>query len=235
MTSTPIVFISHSSKDEELVKAIRQALQNAGVNPVFYEEFIKSSDLDIPCADEIANLIDRSCAVFILLGKKVGELPHTQGWIGYEVGVASIKSRREKEADFYHIGSVFLVEDVTQQYNAAIPYIDYVYLFDFGNKLHWKGVEVFAELKSYFSRTREEQSVKTVFTALGDEFRLKSFHCKFLCPYSNCRTKYELWIYKGEYRDAMMPPASIRCSVCRKQVNISITSDDGNLSFTEVK
>jgi len=149
---------------------------------------------------------------------------------GYEVGIASTKSRLEKSESLYGTGSVFLIEDISQRYGAAIPYVDYVYLFDFSNQSHWGGVEIFARLKSFFYRSSNERNEAPLSRADEHEFRFRSFNCNFHCPWESCRAKYGLWVYRGYYTAQLEPPARIKCSVCRKSVAIT-QSQSGEITF----
>ena len=87
------MFVSHSKKDVELVDAIRRALERADVTPIFYSDFLESghANMTVPAAEDIANLISESCAVFILLGQNVSELSHTQGWVVMKLELLVLK------------------------------------------------------------------------------------------------------------------------------------------------
>jgi len=81
------IFVSHSSKDHELVDLFARAFAPTKVCAV-YEEF--QSILQGPAtAQRITGHIAQANAVFIVLGRNVEQFKHTRDWIVFESGVAA--------------------------------------------------------------------------------------------------------------------------------------------------
>jgi hypothetical protein len=81
------IFISHSAKDYKIKNFINQAFASTKVEAK-YEE-IEALLEGRRTAPQISADIDRSNAVFVLLGENVERLRHTQNWVTWESGVSS--------------------------------------------------------------------------------------------------------------------------------------------------
>lgn len=74
------VFVSHSFKDSELVESLRSALSSAGVNPYLAEADAEYGE-NLP--EKIANAIDSSDAMIVILTKQASVSPSVNQEIGY--------------------------------------------------------------------------------------------------------------------------------------------------------
>lgn len=83
------VFISHSSKDTDIISAIEQAFDGLDSKPFFVEREITGS----PPTKKIAQLVEASDALFAFFtpNSSVGE---TRDWIVFELGVAVAKGKK---------------------------------------------------------------------------------------------------------------------------------------------
>jgi hypothetical protein len=117
------IFVSHSSKDMELVALLSRAFAATKVKGVF-EEF--DALLKGPAnAQRIAQDVRESNAVFVLLGKNVEELKHTRDWVGYESGVSAA-------AAFQSNKDIWVMESITDLENLSvvIPHLRHYVSFD---------------------------------------------------------------------------------------------------------
>lgn len=85
------IFISHSSRDRELVSLFERAASTTNVRLVLEE--LESLKWGPANQTRIANNISQSNAVFVLLGANVNDLPHTRDWVAWEAGQASAKNK----------------------------------------------------------------------------------------------------------------------------------------------
>lgn len=79
----PYVFISHSSKDNALVSAIKHAFVDLSIEPRFLEE----KPAGAPPTRELAEAVRNSKAVFVFFTEN-SILLETRDWIVFELGVA---------------------------------------------------------------------------------------------------------------------------------------------------
>jgi hypothetical protein len=83
------IFLSHSSKDLNLVNTVKKALGLLDYHTIVYEDLPENlkpgKDLD-----NIGNLINQSHLVFLFLTNNVISLKYTSAWVQYEDHVASI-------------------------------------------------------------------------------------------------------------------------------------------------
>lgn len=86
---TKQVFLSHSSKDEELVSLIQLVFQFTPVKPYFarFEKAAKNP------ADKVIHEIDDSEALFALVTSNVFANEETLFWVLFEIGVAKGKDK----------------------------------------------------------------------------------------------------------------------------------------------
>lgn len=85
------IFVSHSSKDHELLSLIWRAFAATHVRGVF-EEF-EAITKGPATSSRIATDIRHSNATFIVLSTHVENLKHTRDWISWESGVAASAKR----------------------------------------------------------------------------------------------------------------------------------------------
>lgn len=85
------IFISHSSRDRELVALFERAASTTKVRLVLEE--LESLKWGPANQTRIANNISQSNAVFVLLGASVNDIPHTRDWVAWESGQASAKNK----------------------------------------------------------------------------------------------------------------------------------------------
>ena len=81
------IFVSHSSKDKDLVEFLSKAFASTQVKGIFEEfESICSGPAD---AQRIAGNIRQSAAVFVLMGPHLEKREHTRDWVAWESGLAA--------------------------------------------------------------------------------------------------------------------------------------------------
>ena len=83
------IFISHSQKDEEILRLFKDAFVGTNVKAIFesLEKIIKGK---IP-RDQIGRDIENSRAIFVILSQNVEKIPHTRDWVVCETGFAKNK------------------------------------------------------------------------------------------------------------------------------------------------
>jgi hypothetical protein len=125
------IFISHSSKDTELVSFVSRAFASTQVKAIFEEfEAILSGPVN---ATKIANHIRQSNAVFVLLSCTVELLQHTRDWVGWESGVAGLTAL-ETNKDVWVLEPVADIEELS----IIVPHFRHYVGFDPGQP-KWQG------------------------------------------------------------------------------------------------
>ncbi len=125
------IFVSHSSKDKELVALMSRAFAATKVKGVF-EEF--EAILKGPAnARRIEQDVRESNAVFVLLGRNVEDLKHTRDWVGYESGV-SASCALQTNKDIWVIESIADIENLS----VVIPHFRHYICLDPAND-RWQG------------------------------------------------------------------------------------------------
>jgi hypothetical protein len=79
-----ILFISHSSKDTNLITLIESAFTDLSVKPYFAKTRIEGKNP----VDKIVDAIMRSKAFIVLITPHVVNDNHTRDWVNFEIGVA---------------------------------------------------------------------------------------------------------------------------------------------------
>ena len=216
------VFISHSRADKELVEYLQEQLRQANLQPILYAEQAGGQDMGAAASLDIYKKMKTCKALLVLLGPNVAQRSHTQAWVGFEVGTyfaLYANERNQKrlpgEEGYPQPHRIWLLEDVRQEYDAAIPFADYVYLFDFSKEAHWAGLEAVAKVASD-TMTMEHADLNKL-----NKLRRGLLSYPFECPYKSCRARYELHIYTGQMHTDEEPKGFIvKCSVCRKDVRL---------------
>jgi len=83
------IFVSHSKKDKDLVDFFSNAFAGTKVKAIF-EEFEKILTGQIT-PSKVAQDIENSNALFVILSQNVRDIPHTRDWVVWETGVAKNK------------------------------------------------------------------------------------------------------------------------------------------------
>lgn len=125
------IFVSHSSKDKELVGLLSRAFAATQVKGVFEEfEAITKGPAN---AKQIAQDVRESNAVFVVLGPNVEGLKHTRDWVGWESGVsAGVALQTNKD--------VWVMESLADfdKLSVVIPHLRHYVCFDPSNQW-WQG------------------------------------------------------------------------------------------------
>jgi len=107
------VFITHSRHDAPILKHIVQLVKTVKVKPILYEYNKRHTNTSW---NEIRQDIKNSHALFVVLSNNLSSSPHTQNWVGWEVGVACAFNKR-----------VWVFEEIQRRISFPIPYFtDYV-------------------------------------------------------------------------------------------------------------
>lgn len=89
-TPEPYVFVSHSSKDNIVVSAVKQAFQDLEVIPYFAEE----TAAGVPPSTEIAEAVKKAEALFVFFTTNSLSCGDTRDWIVFEIGIALAHGKR---------------------------------------------------------------------------------------------------------------------------------------------
>jgi TIR domain len=117
------IFVSHSAKDRELVDFLSRAFAATQVKGVFEEfEALLKGPANAP---RIAQDIQQSNAVFMLLGRHVEELKHTRDWVGHEGGIATAAALQGNK-------DIWVLESIAESdsLSVVIPYLRHYVCFD---------------------------------------------------------------------------------------------------------
>jgi hypothetical protein len=117
------IFISHSSRDGELVDFFARAFAPTKVRAI-YEEF-EAINAGPATTQRIVGHIAQSNAVFVVLGRNVEQLRHTRDWVGFENGVAA-SSALQANKDVW----VFETTADTDSLSVVIPRLRHYVCFD---------------------------------------------------------------------------------------------------------
>ncbi len=114
------VFVAHSKHDTPILSHMQQLIREAGINPIFYQYDI--NNVNETAWEQILSAIRQSQALFVILSDNLQSSPHTQNWVGMEVGIACAQKK-----------PVYVFENIRQPVLFPIPYLtDYV-LYDLNN------------------------------------------------------------------------------------------------------
>ncbi len=107
------VFVTHSRHDAPILAHITKLVEIVGVEPILYQYDYRHTTT---AWQEIRDDIQRSHALFVVLSNNLSSSPHTQNWVGWEVGVACAFHKR-----------VWVFEELNRSVSFPIPYLtDYV-------------------------------------------------------------------------------------------------------------
>lgn len=100
------IFISHSSKDIDIINFFLEKFSGSGIKPILME-YEKGENNRKLTANYIIEEIQRSKAVFVILTQNITKYEHTQNWVAFEIGVAAARRPqipvivfREQEVNF---------------------------------------------------------------------------------------------------------------------------------------
>lgn len=121
------IFVSHSSKDKELVSFLTRAFASTKVKAVFEEfEAILQGPANAP---RILKNISQSNAIFILVGRNAETLSHTRDWMGFEGGAAAQANK-----------DIWVLETLSDMdmLSFAVPRLQHYVCFDHKDE-RWQG------------------------------------------------------------------------------------------------
>ena len=171
-------FISHASRDEQIVDAAQEACCRAGVAPYLFEFSREFSQPNIDVARTIADEIKDSEFFLVLLSPSVSNASWTQAWIGFEIGVYIGTESRSGQATGpnYFPPNIFVIQDIRQEVDVAVPRVDVLLLFDFESGSGWTYLR---DLIRFMILERSDDSYG--FFSLGNELRQQALSAKATC------------------------------------------------------
>lgn len=118
---------------------------------------------------------------------------------------------------------MFLIEDLSQSNDVAVPYLEIALLLDFADPSSWGSIETIMSLLNPskpldFPLLRKTNVLRLEKTAI----------LRFQCPNPKCLHPYHVHLWMGPRFDRRIgipnPPKrfSIKCSVCRSPVNLKL-------------
>jgi len=176
------IFVSHTQYDRDFCDAFDRACARVGIK-AFRSEF---ESIEMPAWKTIKGTIDRSRAMFLLVGKQLTtyqtlhppEWEYTQNWIAYETGLAC-----QKGID------VWVICDEEIRINFPVPYFNNYAPFGLSTERNFRFIR---EILTAYSK--------------GYTFHL-SLDTKITCPYQNCRIEFNL-------HAELEPGWSVTCPQC---------------------
>ncbi len=207
-------FLSHSSKDKNIVNSTFKICQRAKIKPNIAEfEEIESGKLG---AKEIRDMIDKSELFFLFLSENVvndkdyGKTIYTQNWVNFELGCAYAQKKEKKK-------SIYVFEPFNQL-RFPIPYLDYYILLDPDFDPHWDYIEkLLAHEVDFGDVTKSLNPLTKIFLAVyslqsrlqGQPLQRPSDSYGFPIHHKECGVKYIL----------LSKPEQWYCPKCRKLTN----------------
>ncbi len=186
---TPQIFVSHSQYDKEIRRDFSEIFAIAGIMPK-YMEFEK---IFPPAWKKIKEQIQRSEAVFLLLGPNIRKSYFTENWVAFEVGIACAFNKE-----------VWVFEPMNLKIDFPIPYVTDYMPYDFGIQEHF----------DYIRTVMESYRNIIPLLPLGVEGRNKRHVPTGIvtdCTHANCQLKFHL--------HADIP--NLYCPSCRQFINRS--------------
>jgi len=216
-------FISHSRSDRPLVNKVLEYCCLANVHPFLFEMPFGAS---ASSSNQIMQGLMLSDVYLLLLGPEAAKRGWTQTWMGFECGFFAAKSFATSGGSrtYPNIPSMFLVEDISQDSDSAIPFCQVSLMLDFADPRSWPSV------KTLLSLVDHNQPLSRDLLEESNALRLQNLAIlDFKCPNPECRGNYEihLWMGRRARRDSSgiaVPPkrCSLKCSVCRQTANIEV-------------
>jgi hypothetical protein len=114
------IFVSHSKEDKEIRLFFGDIFGKTRVEA----QFVEYEKYQPPAWNYIQQEINKSVALFVLLGPNVEQLAHTQVWIGSETG--AVPSGKE----------VWVFEHLEQICNVPIPNMHHYMLYNYDTPFH---------------------------------------------------------------------------------------------------
>lgn len=214
------IFIAHSKDDRELLIELRQVFSRSETKA--YEASFE--DQSKPVSKDLMDEINKSRAMFVVLGPNAQEEIHTMIWIGWEAGIATKLNI-----------PVWILEDIESQATMPIPsFTDYL-LWDSSDETQHRILRDVIEseiggdeqtkspIRSNlykWSGHNHEESLRNKEIESGSKPILRPKEVQ--CPYSSCGESFTLW-FEG--------PDEFNCPACRRVVSISRTKDRGRVSW----
>jgi len=204
------VFISHSSKDTDIVKQITYHLKLVQVEPLVAE----FESVERPPYRTIDRMLQESDALFFFLTPNVADSAHTRSWVDYEVSAAQKKP-------------VYVFEQLNRQVVFPIPFLTHYFLYDPSRKEDWDKLFEIAKLAS----PSVELGAFVAGGILGAPFgplgsliggavatsmarhqrESAIFSQDITCPYAGCGISFKF--YSQLYEGFQFP-----CPTCRKNI-----------------
>ena len=225
---TKQAFISHASKDKEIVKRIRKACCASKVAPYLYEFSDEFSASNVP-ANILAKKVEESGIIFVVLGDSVSEAYWTQSWIGFEIGVAigvnNATAMKYTQPSDYFSRRIVVIQDVSQGIRVSIPRLDVLFLFDFDSNDRWNEFQNAVRVLAVLPET--ESSMYDTFSS-GNKIQQSLMNANVKCE--NCKSEYEAWITIDDAKKldkafnqfskipVVLAECTIECPSCDKMV-----------------
>lgn len=109
------IFISHSKHDKDILAVFNQLFAISPLKSIMMEyELVNENP-----ARKIQEEIDKSKALFVLLGPNIKDKDQTKMWIGFEVGIASTLKK-----------PIWVFEQTKNPIEIPIPKVDHYVLYD---------------------------------------------------------------------------------------------------------
>lgn len=198
------IFISHSKDDTDLLDELDRVFGKTGTKQ-YRASF---EDQSAPVSEDLAEEINDSRAMFVVLGPNAHAKEHTKIWIGWEVGIAVQRNI-----------PVWIIEDISSQARMPIPGVtDYI----MWNSDHGVDRRMFRDIiESEFGLQNQTYSEVALAaeglenpernTDIEGSVELRSQPRYTKCPYSECGERFKIWIKGTE---------NINCPSCRKSFNL---------------
>lgn len=198
------IFISHSQKDDGLLRQLDSVFGNSGVSQ-YKASFEKQQP---PVSEALRMEIEESSALFVLLGPNACSLQHTKVWIGWEVGVAS-------ECRI----PIWVLEDVNTQIEMAVPSFSNYILWDSSDRSQQRNLRDILESEYSNRDAVEDQTIRGYKTnynrsrnvQIADDSELILSPTYMSCPYDSCGEHFRIW-FEG--------PEEFNCPACAQVISI---------------
>jgi hypothetical protein len=213
------VFITHSKYDSPILQHIDWLVRSVNVEPIFYRY---NNMINTTAWEEIRNSIRNCSALFVVLSNNLSSSPHTQNWVGWEVGVACAFNKR-----------VWVFEELNRRASFPIPYVtDYV-PYDIND--HQLRSLVSSVAKAYCMQSQRTAMIGlggigallfgppgliggAVLGVLANQPQAPPY-IELLCYHLDCKLRFKSYVWLEE----------MECPACRRKLRFRTeTLDDGN-------